>query len=110
MNLEGISISEHVHFNHDLDCVSCTFLGCAECVIGSLRANSVDFYDLYFCGRCDGGTIIIRCGDEGHDYVSASVDTIPTMFPLANGETTRTRQMYVIAMHLALLKLNKETA
>ena len=44
-------------FTHDCD--GCRFLG------------QFERFDLYFCQKCDGGSVIARYGDEGDEYASA---------------------------------------
>jgi len=45
------------------DCDSCLFLG-----------NPHDKqYDVYFCPNCDGGSIVIRHGNDGPDYYSTMI-------------------------------------
>jgi len=46
------------------DCDSCKFLG------------EHKQFDLYFCARCDGGSVIARYGDNGPDYASAPKDLL----------------------------------
>jgi hypothetical protein len=45
------------------DCDSCLFLG---------NPHKKE-YDIYFCPQCDGGSIVIRHGDEGPDYYSTMI-------------------------------------
>ncbi len=54
------------------DCDSCEFLGHMV-----HNFNSVDGgYDVWFCARCDGGSLICRYGDDGPDYASSMVSII----------------------------------
>ena len=51
-----------MRFNHD--CQGCEFLG-------EWRE-----YDLYFCKKCENGTVIARYGSEGSNYASCALDIL----------------------------------
>jgi hypothetical protein len=44
------------------DCDVCQFLGSYK--------HDEKWYDLYYCERCDDGTVLARYGDDGPDYLS----------------------------------------
>jgi hypothetical protein len=54
MSHEAMTQPRYTH-----DCDACQFVG------------HVDRYDVHFCKRCDGGTIIMRYGSDGPQYASA---------------------------------------
>lgn len=57
-------------FTHD--CNSCLFLGRYE---DTATLHGRD-YDLYYCGRCDEGSVIARFGSDGWEYQSMPVAVI----------------------------------
>jgi hypothetical protein len=46
------------------DCDACEYLG-----------EHLE-YDLYYCPRCDGGTVLARYGNDGPDYASTMVSLL----------------------------------
>lgn len=50
------------------DCDDCIGLG--KFSLGNRR------FDLYFCPRCDGGSVLARYGDRGSDYASSPLDIL----------------------------------
>lgn len=53
------------------DCEDCLALGTVEIDnIKNGQVNKTDTYDMYFCANCDGGTYIVRYGNDGPDYSS----------------------------------------
>ncbi len=48
---------------YEHDCRSCEFLETFE-------VPDCEIFDLYFCARCDEGTIVMRYDNEGRDYAS----------------------------------------
>ncbi len=107
MNIEGLTIY-HAGPRFEHDCDVCTFLGCAQRVIydGRTETREVIHYDMYLCKRCDGGSIVIRIGNKGHDYTSLMISIIPQMVVIGECQDVRlTTQLFVVGMHLALLKM-----
>ena len=47
------------------DCDQCIFLGGYE--------KAAIHYDLYYCEKCDSGSVIARCGNEGYNYISMPI-------------------------------------
>lgn len=37
-------------------------------------AGNWEGQDLYYCPNCDGGTVVLRYGDDGPDYASLPLD------------------------------------
>ena len=71
-------------FTHDCD--GCLFLGNPH----------DDFYDVYLCPGCDGGTIVVRHGNEDSDYYSS-----PISIALRSGMTSEPSKLYhKVAHHL----------
>lgn len=69
-------------FTHDCD--SCVFLGRYT---NPYYALSKQHTDLYYCVRCDGGSMIARYGSEGSEYMSAPIAVLlyagyPSAHPL----------------------------
>lgn len=104
MNIPGLTIIPKVMFTHDCD--GCIHLGCAKLVEFRERTKLTHYYDLYLCKNCDDGSIVIRFANEGPSYSSSMIAMIPQM--VIAGECKQvsfSTQLYVVAMHLALLKM-----
>lgn len=54
-------------FQHDCD--SCEYLGQSD-------ERAKRDYDLWYCARCDGGSLIARRSSEGSDYASSPIDIL----------------------------------
>lgn len=114
MNIAGVTIIRRIMFNHDCD--GCTHLGCAKVLKWerwdgpTLRDRDrhavTKYFDLYLCKKCDGGSIVVRFGNDGPDYTSSMIAIIPQLIVV--GENQRVHlgtQMLVVGMQLALLKM-----
>ena len=62
---------------HDHDCLDCRFLGALDGP-DAYRMNEPAEFDLYFCPRCDGGSVIARRSSEGSDYISTAIGILRT--------------------------------
>lgn len=62
---EEVSVPKYQH-----DCTSCVFLG------GYVKPGSGTHCDLYYCSKCDEGTVIARVGSDGPDYASVPINVL----------------------------------
>src|SRR5688572_30134387 len=83
-------------FTHDCD--DCRFLGTIK--VKSFRfPKKESTIDSYHCPLCDGGTIVLRYGNNGPDYASMPIDSIPSVRDSVRASAYR----------WALSQLNKST-
>jgi hypothetical protein len=76
---------EHTPPRFEHDCKACLYLG-----------HYVEF-DVYFCAKSDGGSLIARFGGAGHQYSSSSIDMIDPVFYRRRAEY-RPGQAYLWAL------------
>lgn len=59
---------------HRHDCDDCEFLGVADGT--NPGGDDSDDFDLWFCARCDEGSLIARYGNDGPNYISSPISIL----------------------------------
>ncbi len=86
----GIPSDEEQWQEWDHDCTGCIFMGQVSYAKG--------YYDAHYCAdEVAGPTIVLRYGDEGHEYISATVETIREYIEIRGEENTNPAYIEALA-------------